>query len=134
HLEISHNDIGDEVIEALAYTCHKLEHLELDGCSFRLSSKSEQVLIQEMTSSIEEDEKQLKGASHMIEISAKFADDPEERDNSITNSEEASEVQMKLLISVEDYEDVYFDNDPISQSVKETNEDVISQSDRVDDD
>jgi Leucine-rich repeat (LRR) protein len=34
YLEISHNDIGDEVIEALAYTCHKLEHLELDGCSF----------------------------------------------------------------------------------------------------
>ncbi|CAI2191492.1 4414_t:CDS:2, partial [Funneliformis geosporum] len=31
HLEISHNDIGDEVIEALAYTCHKLEHLELNG-------------------------------------------------------------------------------------------------------
>ncbi|CAI2199188.1 1795_t:CDS:1, partial [Funneliformis geosporum] len=34
HLEIGHNDIGDEVIEALAYTCYKLEHLELDGCSF----------------------------------------------------------------------------------------------------
>ncbi|CAI2194889.1 12821_t:CDS:1, partial [Funneliformis geosporum] len=34
YLEIGHNDIGDEVIEALAYTCHKLEHLELDGCSF----------------------------------------------------------------------------------------------------
>ncbi|CAI2182598.1 12627_t:CDS:2, partial [Funneliformis geosporum] len=30
HLEIGYNDIGDEVIEALAYKCHKLEHLELD--------------------------------------------------------------------------------------------------------
>ncbi|PKK60298.1 hypothetical protein RhiirC2_856929 [Rhizophagus irregularis] len=34
HLEISHNDIGDEVTEALAYTCHKLEYLELSGYSF----------------------------------------------------------------------------------------------------
>ncbi|CAI2188658.1 4272_t:CDS:2, partial [Funneliformis geosporum] len=34
YLEIGHNDIGDEIIEALAYTCHNLEHLELDGCSF----------------------------------------------------------------------------------------------------
>ncbi|CAI2185800.1 9162_t:CDS:2, partial [Funneliformis geosporum] len=25
HLEIGHNDIGNEVIEALAYTCHKLD-------------------------------------------------------------------------------------------------------------
>ncbi|CAI2200876.1 2970_t:CDS:2, partial [Funneliformis geosporum] len=31
---IGHNDIGDEVIEALAYAYHKLEYLELDGCSF----------------------------------------------------------------------------------------------------
>ncbi|CAI2199768.1 3361_t:CDS:1, partial [Funneliformis geosporum] len=42
-----------------------------------------------------------------------FADNPEEQDNSITDSEEASEAQTKPLISVEDYEDVYFDNDPI---------------------
>ncbi|RGB21353.1 hypothetical protein C1646_778266 [Rhizophagus diaphanus] len=34
HLEIGHNDIGNEVTEALAHTCHKLEHLELSGCSF----------------------------------------------------------------------------------------------------
>ena len=34
HLDISHNDIGDEVAEALAHTCHKLEHLELSGGSF----------------------------------------------------------------------------------------------------
>ncbi|PKY29203.1 hypothetical protein RhiirB3_445747 [Rhizophagus irregularis] len=34
HLEISYNDIGDEVTETLAHTCHKLEHLELSGCSF----------------------------------------------------------------------------------------------------
>jgi hypothetical protein len=34
HLEIDHNDIGDEVTEAIAHTCHKLEHLELGGCSF----------------------------------------------------------------------------------------------------
>ncbi|CAI2188477.1 15079_t:CDS:2, partial [Funneliformis geosporum] len=42
HLEISHNDIGDEVIEALAYTCHKLEHLELNvqGAQHRLHSTS----------------------------------------------------------------------------------------------
>ncbi|CAI2192553.1 13090_t:CDS:2, partial [Funneliformis geosporum] len=31
HLEIGHNDIGDEVIEVLAYICYKLEHLELDA-------------------------------------------------------------------------------------------------------
>ncbi len=34
HLEISHNDIGDEVTEALAHTCHKLEYLDLDCCDF----------------------------------------------------------------------------------------------------
>src|SRR4051794_38956738 len=34
HLEISHNDIGDEVTEVLAHTCHKLEHFDLDGCDF----------------------------------------------------------------------------------------------------
>ncbi|CAG8748383.1 18377_t:CDS:2 [Rhizophagus irregularis] len=34
HLEIGYNDIGDEVTETLAHTCHKLEHLELSGCSF----------------------------------------------------------------------------------------------------
>jgi len=31
---ISHNDIGDEVVEALAHTCHELEYLELGGCGF----------------------------------------------------------------------------------------------------
>ncbi|GBC36163.2 F-box/LRR-repeat protein 15 [Rhizophagus irregularis DAOM 181602=DAOM 197198] len=35
HLEIGYNDIGDEVTETLAHTCHKLEHLELSGCSFQ---------------------------------------------------------------------------------------------------
>ncbi|GES85319.1 hypothetical protein GLOIN_2v1848414 [Rhizophagus clarus] len=34
HLDISHNDIGDEVTEALAHTCHKLEYLDLDCCKF----------------------------------------------------------------------------------------------------
>ncbi|CAI2189143.1 5831_t:CDS:1, partial [Funneliformis geosporum] len=34
HIEISGNDIDDEITEALAHICHKLEYLELDGCSF----------------------------------------------------------------------------------------------------
>jgi Leucine-rich repeat (LRR) protein len=34
HLEISGNDIGDEVTEALAHSCHKLEYLDLSCCSF----------------------------------------------------------------------------------------------------
>ena len=34
HLEIGHNDIGDEVTEALAHSCHKLEYLDLSGCTF----------------------------------------------------------------------------------------------------
>ena len=34
HLELGHNDIGDEVTEAIAHICHKLEHLGLTGCSF----------------------------------------------------------------------------------------------------
>src|SRR2546423_2910537 len=34
HLDISHNDISDEVTEALAHTCHKLEYLDLDCCKF----------------------------------------------------------------------------------------------------
>ncbi|CAB4396543.1 unnamed protein product [Rhizophagus irregularis] len=29
HLEIGHNDIGDEVTEAIAHTSHKLEYLDL---------------------------------------------------------------------------------------------------------
>ncbi|PKB96330.1 hypothetical protein RhiirA5_435008 [Rhizophagus irregularis] len=33
HLDISHNDIGDEVTEALAHTCHKLEYLDLNSAS-----------------------------------------------------------------------------------------------------
>ncbi|GES89914.1 hypothetical protein GLOIN_2v1848414 [Rhizophagus clarus] len=34
HLDISHNDIGDEVTEALAHTCHKLEYLDISCCTF----------------------------------------------------------------------------------------------------
>ena len=34
HLEISHNNIDDEITEAIAHTYHKLEHLKLSGCSF----------------------------------------------------------------------------------------------------
>ena len=34
HLEISGNDIGDGVTEALAYTCHKLEYLDISCCRF----------------------------------------------------------------------------------------------------
>ncbi|CAI2189118.1 4552_t:CDS:2, partial [Funneliformis geosporum] len=34
HLEIGHNDIGDEVTEVLAYSCYKLEYLNLGGCVF----------------------------------------------------------------------------------------------------
>ncbi len=34
HLEIGHNDIGDEITETLAHTCHKLEYLDLNCCSF----------------------------------------------------------------------------------------------------
>ncbi|CAG8494708.1 3732_t:CDS:10, partial [Diversispora eburnea] len=33
-IEIGHNDIGDEVTEALAHTCHKLEYLDPDCCDF----------------------------------------------------------------------------------------------------
>ncbi|PKY59925.1 RNI-like protein [Rhizophagus irregularis] len=33
-LSIDHNDISDEVTEALAHTCHKLEYLDLDCCEF----------------------------------------------------------------------------------------------------
>ncbi|RIA89695.1 hypothetical protein C1645_824460 [Glomus cerebriforme] len=33
-IDISCNDIGDEVIEALAHTYHKLEYLDLDCCGF----------------------------------------------------------------------------------------------------
>ncbi|CAG8632195.1 10353_t:CDS:2, partial [Diversispora eburnea] len=31
---ISGNDIGDEVVEAVANTCHELEYLDLGGCGF----------------------------------------------------------------------------------------------------
>jgi len=31
---ISGNDIGDEVVEAVASTCHELEYLDLGGCGF----------------------------------------------------------------------------------------------------
>ncbi|RHZ69702.1 hypothetical protein Glove_280g65 [Diversispora epigaea] len=34
HFNISGNDIGDEVIEALAHICHELEYLDLGGCGF----------------------------------------------------------------------------------------------------
>ncbi|RIA87591.1 hypothetical protein C1645_827591 [Glomus cerebriforme] len=34
HLEINGNDICDKVTEAVAYTCHKLEYLDLSCCSF----------------------------------------------------------------------------------------------------
>ncbi|CAG8521392.1 12959_t:CDS:1, partial [Dentiscutata erythropus] len=34
HLDIGSNDIGDEITEALAHTCHKLEYLDLSCCSF----------------------------------------------------------------------------------------------------
>ncbi|CAJ0893097.1 2368_t:CDS:2 [Entrophospora sp. SA101] len=34
HFDISGNDIGDEVVEALAHTCHELEYLDLGGCGF----------------------------------------------------------------------------------------------------
>ncbi len=34
HFDISHNDIRDEVVEAVASTCHKLEYLDLGGCEF----------------------------------------------------------------------------------------------------
>src|ERR1043165_1660678 len=34
HLEIGHNDIGDEITEALTHFCHKLEYLDLSGCTF----------------------------------------------------------------------------------------------------
>ncbi|RGB21973.1 hypothetical protein C1646_776890, partial [Rhizophagus diaphanus] len=34
HLEIDGNDIGDEVTEALAHICQKLEYLDLSDCTF----------------------------------------------------------------------------------------------------
>ncbi|RIA99101.1 hypothetical protein C1645_731116 [Glomus cerebriforme] len=34
YLEIGHNDIGDEVTEALAHTYHKLEYLDLNSYDF----------------------------------------------------------------------------------------------------
>ncbi|CAG8849959.1 34830_t:CDS:1, partial [Gigaspora margarita] len=34
HFNISGNDIGDEVVEAVAGTCHELEYLDLGGCGF----------------------------------------------------------------------------------------------------
>ncbi|CAI2175891.1 19777_t:CDS:2 [Funneliformis geosporum] len=80
-----------------------------------------------MISSIEEDEKQPKSASHVTEISAKFADDSEKQDNSITDSEEASEMQTKPLISAEDYEDVYFDNDPIPHEIEHSESSDLSE-------
>ncbi|RIA96373.1 hypothetical protein C1645_815390 [Glomus cerebriforme] len=36
YLEISYNDIGDEVTEALVYTCYKLEYLDLSCCSMTI--------------------------------------------------------------------------------------------------
>ncbi|RGB38808.1 hypothetical protein C1646_812418 [Rhizophagus diaphanus] len=40
HLDISYNDIGDEVTKALAHTCHKLEYLNLSSCTFISERKS----------------------------------------------------------------------------------------------
>ncbi|CAG8849511.1 13773_t:CDS:2, partial [Racocetra persica] len=34
YFDISGNDIGDEVVEAVASTCHELEYLDLGGCGF----------------------------------------------------------------------------------------------------
>ncbi|CAG8684195.1 17226_t:CDS:2 [Gigaspora margarita] len=34
HFNISSNDIGDEVVEAIASTCHELEYLDLRECGF----------------------------------------------------------------------------------------------------
>ncbi|CAI2191532.1 3998_t:CDS:1, partial [Funneliformis geosporum] len=34
HIEICGNEIDDEITEALAHTCHKLEYLDLSCCSF----------------------------------------------------------------------------------------------------
>ncbi|CAG8553894.1 12053_t:CDS:10, partial [Racocetra fulgida] len=34
HFDISDNDIGDEVVEAVASTCYELEYLDLGGCRF----------------------------------------------------------------------------------------------------
>ncbi|CAJ0873538.1 5295_t:CDS:2, partial [Entrophospora sp. SA101] len=38
HFDISGNDIGNDPIEAIAHTCHKLEYLELDGNDFITNS------------------------------------------------------------------------------------------------
>ncbi|RHZ44029.1 hypothetical protein Glove_772g12 [Diversispora epigaea] len=34
YFDISDNDIGDEVVEAVANTCYELEYLDLGGCGF----------------------------------------------------------------------------------------------------
>ncbi|CAG8845839.1 20213_t:CDS:1, partial [Racocetra persica] len=34
YFDISGNDIGDEVVEAVASTCYELEYLDLEGCGF----------------------------------------------------------------------------------------------------
>ncbi|CAG8810649.1 26966_t:CDS:2, partial [Dentiscutata erythropus] len=34
YFDISGNNIGDEVVEAVASTCHELEYLDLGGCGF----------------------------------------------------------------------------------------------------
>src|SRR5205823_6304712 len=49
-----------------------------------------------------------------------FTDNPEEQDNSITNSEEV--LEAKPLISTKDYEDI--DDDSTPQLVKEMNKEV----------
>nr|CAG8444472.1 7869_t:CDS:2 [Entrophospora candida] len=38
HFDISGNNIGDDVIEAVAHTCHKLEYLDLSRCYFITNS------------------------------------------------------------------------------------------------
>ncbi|CAG8486406.1 13139_t:CDS:2 [Ambispora leptoticha] len=37
HFNISHNDVGDEVVEALAHTCHEIEYLDLEGLAQAMS-------------------------------------------------------------------------------------------------
>ncbi|CAG8639609.1 3761_t:CDS:2 [Funneliformis mosseae] len=55
-------------------------------------------------------------------------------DISDITSNSGVQTQTKPLISAENYEDIYFDNDLILQSVKEINEEIASQLDRIYDD
>ncbi|CAG8633371.1 7503_t:CDS:2, partial [Acaulospora morrowiae] len=52
HFNISHNDVGDEVVEALAHTCHEIEYLDLGGCDFITEPSICNVILKRLNPSI----------------------------------------------------------------------------------